>query len=140
MYSSNKIKAAGAALSVAFLFAVAFASTAGAGNGRPFGMTPQQWKAEQVRGDALNRYYRLGRYSTASTQQDAARAETVRGEALNRYYHLGRYAVVEASSSFQWSAAGIGAGAMLGAIILVGGSAVAIRRRSVGKTSPLTTT
>jgi hypothetical protein len=137
MYSSNKIKATAATLMVGFLLAIAFASTAAAGSKTPFGMTPQEWKAEQIRGDAMNRYYHLGRYSEAA---QVAHAEKIRGDQLNRYYHLGRYAVIEAPSSFRWSDAGIGAGAMLGAVLLAGGLTVAIRRRSDGKTSPLETT
>ena len=54
---------------------------------------------------------------------------------MNRYYHLGRYAVIEASSPFRWADAGIGAGAMLGTILLAGGLAVALRCRTAGKTS-----
>src|SRR5262245_5303079 len=86
MYSINKIKAAAATLMVGFLLAVDFAATAQAGNGTRFGMTPQQWKAEQARGNALNRYYRLGAYSPAA---QARRANKIRGQELNRFYGLG---------------------------------------------------
>ena len=138
MYSINKIKAAAATLMVGFLLAVAFAATAQAGNGTRFGMTPQEWKAEQVRGDALNRYYRLGAYSPAA---EARRAEKIRGQELNRRYHLGQYAVIEASTPFDWADAGIGAGAMLGALLVAGGlTIVAVRRRAVGKPSFPSTT
>ena len=129
MYSSNKIKAAGATLMVGFLLAIAFASTAAAGNGKVL-------KAERARADATNRFYHLGKYSPAAT----TRGEQARAQATNQYYRLGRYAVIETSSSFQWSDAGIGAGAMLGAILLAGGLLVALRRRSVDKASPLRTT
>jgi len=159
MYSINKIKAAAATLMVGFLLAVAFAATAQAGNGTRFGMTPQQWKAEQARGNALNRYYGLGAYSPAavearkaektrgqelnryyrlgafSTKAEARRADKIRGQELNRRYRLGQYAVVETSSTFQWNDAGIGAGAMLGAILVAGGLAVTLRRRGGGKPS-----
>ena len=185
MYSINKIKAAAATLMVGFLLAVAFAATAQAGNGTRFGMTPQQWKAEQARGNALNRYYRLGAYSPAavearkaektrgqelnryyrlgafSTTAEARRADKIRGQELNRFYglgayrsaaeartadkirgqelnrryRLGQYAVVETSSTFQWNDAGIGAGAMLGTILVAGGLAVMLRRRGGGKPS-----
>jgi hypothetical protein len=132
MYSVNKIKAAAATLIVGFLLAVAIAATAQAGNGTRFGMTRQEWKAEQVRGNALNRYYRLGAYSPAA---EARRAEKIRGQELNRYYRLGRYAVISTSNPFQWSDAGIGAGAMLGTILVAGGLAVTLRRRGGGKPS-----
>jgi len=132
MYSINKIKAAAATLMVGFLLAVAFAATAQAGNGTRFGMTPQEWKAEQVRGDALNRYYHLGAYSAAA---EAQKAEKIRGQELNRRYRLGQYAVIEASTSFNWGSMGIGAGAMLGTILVAGGLAVSLRRRGGGKPS-----
>jgi hypothetical protein len=158
MYSINKIQAAAATLMVGFLLAVAFAATAQAGNGTRFGMTPQEWKAEQTRGIALNRYYRLGAFSPAAqarraeqvrgnalnrryglgtyrTAAEAQRADKIRGQALNRYYRLGQYAVVETSSSFQWNDAGIGAGAVLGTILVAGGLAVMLRRRGGGKPS-----
>jgi hypothetical protein len=138
MYSINKIKAAAATLMVGFVLAVAFAATAQAGNGTRFGMTPQEWKAEQVRGDALNRYYRLGAYSPAA---EGRRAEKIRGQELNRRYHLGQYAVIEASTPFGWGDAGIGAGAMLGALLVAGGlTTVAVRRRAVRKPSLPSTT
>lgn len=132
MYSFHKIKAAAATLMVGFLLAIAFAATAQGGGNRPQGLTAQQWKAVQARAQAMNRYYHLGAYSPAAV---ALRAEKRRAEGTNRYYHLGRYAVIEMSSPFQWSAAGIGAGAMLGTILVVGGLAVALRRRAAGKPS-----
>ena len=158
MYSINKIKAAAATLMVGFLLAVAFAATAQAGNGTRFGMTPQQWKAEQARGNALNRYYRLGAFSTKAEARradkirgqelnrfyglgayrsaaEARTADKIRGQELNRRYRLGQYAVVETSSTFQWNDAGIGAGAMLGMILVAGGLAVTLRRRGGGKPS-----
>jgi hypothetical protein len=74
----------------------------------------------------MDRYYQLGAYSPAAV---ARQAEQRRGQATDRYYHLGSYAVIEASSPFQWSDAGIGAGAMFGTILVAGGLAVAVRRR-----------
>lgn len=132
MYSFTKIKAAAATLTVGFLLAIAFAATAQAGSGTRLGMTPQALKAEPARSDAMNRYYHLGAYSPAA---EARRAEQRRGQEMNRYYHLGRYAVIEASSSFRWSDAGIGAGATLGTILVAGGLAATLRRRGGGKPS-----
>lgn len=130
MYSFHKIKAAAATLMVGILLAIAFTATAQAGGGTPQGLTAQQWKAVQARAQAMDRYYHLGAYSPATV---ARRAEKLRGQATDRYYHLGSYAVIETSSPFQWSDAGIGAGAMLGTILVAGGLVVALRRR--GKTS-----
>jgi hypothetical protein len=130
MYSFHKIKATAAMLIVGFLLAVAFTATAQAGSGTRQGLTAQQLKAVQARAQATDRYYHLGRYSPAAV---ALQAEKARATATDQYYHLGSYAVIEASSPFQWSAAGIGAAATLGVILVAGGLAVAVRRR--GKTS-----
>lgn len=134
MYSFHKINAAGATLMVGFLLAVAFAASAQAA-GRPDGMSPQQFKAVQARSKAMDRYYHLGAFSPAAVAQ---RADGRRAQATDQYYRLGRYAVVDNSSPFVWSDAGIGAGAMLGIILVGGGLAVALRRRdkpSVARTA-----
>jgi hypothetical protein len=101
MYSIHKIKAAAATLMVGFLLAVAFAATAQAGNGTRFGMTAQEWKAEQVRGDALNRTYHLGAYTPAA---EARKADKIRGQELNRRYHLGQYAQSGSNTRFGMTA------------------------------------
>jgi len=101
MYSINKIKPAAATLTIGLLLAIVFTATAQAGNGGKDGLTAQQWKAVRAR-----------------------------AQAMNRYYHLGKYAVIESSDPFQWSDAGIGASAMLGMILVVGGLTVAGRRRT----------
>ena len=86
----------------------------------------QALQAEKRRSEATNRFYGLG----VSNQPAAVRrAETARAEATDRFYHLGRYAVIGVSSSFDWADAGIGAGAMLGALLVAGGLAVVARRR-----------
>jgi hypothetical protein len=130
--STQWIKTASATLAIASLLVVAFAATAQAGNGVPDGMTAQEWKAMQARGEAMNRYYHLGRYSPRA---EARRAEERRGEAMNRYYHLGRYAVIRVPSGFDWTDAGVGAGATLGAILLACGLTAAVRSRVIGKPS-----
>lgn len=137
MYSTQRIKRGVVTLTVGFLLAIAFAATAEAGSGVPPGMTAQEWSTVQARDQALNRYYHLGAYSPRAV---ALRAEERRGQAMNHYYQLGSYAVIRAPSRFDWADAGIGAGAMLGAIILAGGLMVAIRRRAVGKTALQSTT
>ena len=136
MYSFHKIKAAAATLMVGILLAVAFTATAQAGGGTRQGLTAEQRQAVRVRAQAMDRYYHLGAYSPAAV---AGQAEKLRGQATDRYYHLGSYAVIEASNPFQWSDAGIGAGAMLGTILVAGGLAVALRRRGAGKSSFPTT-
>jgi len=157
MYSFHKIKAAAATLMVGLLLAIAFAATAEAG-GTPQGLTAQELKADRARAQAMDRYYHLGAFSPAAQQlkADRARAQAMdryyhlgassltplqlkadraRAEATDRYYHLGSYAVIGSSSPFQWSDAGIGAGAMLGTILVAGGLAITLRRRGGGRPS-----
>ena len=126
MYSLHHTKAAAATLMVGLLFTIAFTATAQAGSAGRGGLTAQQWKAVEARAQATDRYYHLGKYSPAAQQLKADKARAV---ATDQYYHLGRYAVIESSSAFQWSDAGIGAGAMLGTILVAGGLAVTLRRR-----------
>ena len=137
MYSFHKIRATAATLMVGILLALALAATAQAGGGPRQGLTAEQSKAVRARAQAMDRYYHLGAYSPAAVR---LRAEKRRAQATDQYYHLGRYAVIEASNPFQWNDAGIGAGAMLGTILIAGGLAVALRRRGAGKPSFPTTT
>jgi hypothetical protein len=130
--TTRRIKAVAATLAAGFLLAVAFTTTAQAGNGVPNGMTAQEWSAMQARDRALDRYYHIGAFSPRA---EAQRAEERRGQALDRYYHLGRYAVVRVQTRFDWGDAGIGAGAMLGAVVLGLGLIVAVRRSIPGKPS-----
>ena len=158
--TTHKIKAASATLMVGFLLAIAFAATAQAANGTSRGMTAQQrqgvlaradatnrfyrlgsssagvaavQKAEELRGQAMNRFYHLGAYS--STGAAAQRAVERRSQAINRFYHAGSYAVVSTSSAFDWGDAGIGAGGVLGLIVLAGGLTVLVRRRTTVRPS-----
>jgi hypothetical protein len=126
MYSIPKIKAAAATLMVGFLLASAFVATAEAGNSRPHGLTVKQFMAVQARAKAMDRYYQIGAYSPAALVQ---KAEKAKAQAEDQYYGLGTSYVVESTSPFQWSDAGIGAGAMLGAILVAGGLAIVLRRR-----------
>jgi hypothetical protein len=134
MNSFHNIKAAGATLVVGLLFAIAFTATAQAGGGTSQGLTAQQLKAVRARAQAMDRYYHLGAYSPAAL---VLKADKAKARAEDQYYHLGSYTVIAAASPFQWSDAGIGAGAMLGTILVLGGLAVALRRR--GKPSIPTT-
>jgi hypothetical protein len=143
------------AIAAAGTFVLTGAAAAQTGQ-RPPGMTAQQYKAELARGEALNKRYHLGTYSLAAqsgprpagmtTQQ--WQAELIRADALNRRYGLGGYAgtldasavntsaaapAATASPNFDWSSAGIGAGAAVGLGLLASGMLVAVRhsRRSL---------
>jgi hypothetical protein len=130
MYSFHKIKAVAATLVVGFLLAIAFAATAQASGSSQGRVTPQQLNAVRARAEAMDRYYHIGAFSPATV---ARRADERRAQASDQYYRLGRYAVIDVSSPFDWADAGIGAGTMLGTILVAGGLAVVVRRR--GKTS-----
>jgi hypothetical protein len=163
--TTQRIKAATATLMVGFLLAIAYAATAQAANGASRGMTAQERQAVLARADATNRYYRLGAYSSgaaaaqqaeerrsqavnrfyrlgaySSTSAAAQRAVERRSQAINRFYRTGSYAVVSTSSPFDWNDAGIGAGGMLGLIILAGGLTVLVRRHTTGEPSSPSTT
>ncbi len=90
-------------------------------------------RAETRRAEAMNRFYGLGPNSQSAP---AHQAEKARAEAIDRFYHLGQYSVIGGTSSFDWADAGIGAGAMLGALLAAGGLATVARRRL---SSPSTT-
>lgn len=131
MYSVHKIKATTATLTAGILLAIAFTATAEAGSTAQ-GLTAQQSKAVKARAQAMDRYYHLGAYSRASV---ALAAENRRARAEDRFYRLGSYTVIESSSPFQWSDAGVGAGAMLGFTLVAGGLALTLRRRGAGRPS-----
>lgn len=69
-------------------------SSAYAAGGRTQQTTSASIRAEKIRGDALNRFYHLGRYASDATGLSSAEARAMRlkGEALNKRYHLGAYA------------------------------------------------
>jgi hypothetical protein len=128
---------------------VAFASSAQAASARPAAMTKAEYRALMLRSEALNERYgnavtRLSPLEfTALWQAGADRLEpqelvaaVTRGEALNEAYRrwkaqAAQRSVVSESSAaaagFDWSEAGIGAAAMLGLVLLTGGSIVAVR-------------
>jgi hypothetical protein len=145
VYLTHQIKAGATTLALGFLLAFAFATAAQAGNGVPTGMTASEWKALQarsqamnkqyaplralaIRSEALNRTYGLGGNVSGGTPAQALNAIKARSEALNQRYQLGRYAVVRVSNGFDWGDAGIGAGAMLGVILVAGGLGILVRR------------
>jgi hypothetical protein len=88
-----------------------------------FGPTKAEQRAETLRSEALNRKYRLGTYKIGPSLAEQ-RADTVRGEALNQQYGLG----TTSSSDFQWGDAGIGAGALLGIVALIGAGLFEVRQ------------
>ena len=84
-------------------------------------------RAETLRGDALNRMFGLGKYTSPTPAQ--LRAIQRRSIATNRYYGLGQFARPSAPG-FDWTDAGIGGAAVLGTVLLAAaGAAVAARRR-----------
>ena len=84
-------------------------------------------RAEMVRGDALNRMFGLGNYTTPTPAQ--LRAIERRSIATNRYYGLAQFARPSAPG-FDWGDAAIGGAAVLGTVLLAAaGAAVAARRR-----------
>jgi hypothetical protein len=80
-------------------------------------------RADTLRGEALNRKYNLGTSKIGPTKAEQ-RADTIRGEALNQQYGLG----TTSSSDFQWGDAGIGAGALLGIVALIGAGLFEVRQ------------
>jgi hypothetical protein len=132
---TRQIWAVVAAATLGFTLAGIFAGALLAGTRTPQGYTAQEWKAMQIRSEALNQKYHLGAYRTVSgNSAQAERALMLRSVALNRKYHLGRYAVVRGTqqSGFDWGDAGIGSAATLGLVLAaVGATAGARRFRSV---------
>ncbi|HET7759622.1 MAG TPA: hypothetical protein VFK62_06840 [Gaiellaceae bacterium] len=82
-------------------------------------------RADMLRGQALNRKYGLGTFKIGPTKAEL-RADTLRGEALNQQYGLGVSST--SSSDFQWGDAGIGAGALLGIVALIGAGLFEVRQ------------
>ena len=100
-----------------------FAGSVQAANSHPAGMTKAEYRAQMLRGEALNVRYGLGR------------AETLRGEALNVKYGLGGAhvlastppAATAAENGFAWGDFAIGAAATL-CLVLLATSVFAARR------------
>jgi hypothetical protein len=124
------------------------------------GVTPAEYRALMLRSEALNKRYGLGTYKIGPSLAEQ-RAATLRGEALNRKYGLGveslnlelaanqRFAAdnptkgdlvrftpaTTSSPDFQWSDAGIGAGALLGIVALIGAGFFEVRNHGRLRTS-----
>jgi hypothetical protein len=93
-------------------------------------MSPQELRALTLRSQGMNqRYAEIRSESQSKTlSPQELRALTLRSEGLNQRYGSGSV-VVSSSDGFDWSTAGIGAGAVVGTAMLIGAMAVSRRRR-----------
>jgi hypothetical protein len=69
------------------------------GGGAPEGMTPAEYRAELIRGEALDKLYGGGAPEGMTPAQ--YRAELIRGDGLNKLYGLGEYAGTVTSTPAQ---------------------------------------
>jgi hypothetical protein len=97
----------------------------------PAGMSEQEYRAEQIRSQALNDLY--GAPEVTSAYKAMVRADRIRGEAMNRLARSGVFNApvpvvtdTVAGDGFDWADFGIGLGAMLGLALLAGGLALGI--------------
>jgi hypothetical protein len=131
-----------AALAIGAVLAGATATAASAGV--PGGMTKAEYRALQIRSEALNNLYgnAVTRLSSAQFAADwnagasrlspeAFNALVVRSEGLNSYGKTLQAAtpvtLTSAPTSFAWDAFWIGMAAAFGLVLLTGGLAVAVR-------------
>ena len=131
-----------AALAIGAVLAGATATAASAGV--PEGMTKAEYRALQIRSEALNNLYgnavtrlspaQFAAYWNAGASRlspDAFNALVVRSEGLNSYGKTLQastpVASTSASTSFAWDDFGIGMAAAFGLVLLTGGLAVAVR-------------
>jgi hypothetical protein len=147
---NGRIRIGTAITAAAAMLALAGSAVAQTGQ-QPQSVSAQQSAGDMARGDALNKLYHLGKYSSAAlagpkpaaltTQQ--WQAELARGDALNERYGLGAFAdpgdvsavttsapqrVSVAAGGFHWGAAGIGAGAAIGLALVATGMVVIVRQ------------
>jgi hypothetical protein len=93
----------------------------------PTGMSAQEYRALVIRSQALNDLY--GEPEVTSQYQAMFRAERIRGEAMNRLARSGIFTAPSvpsgtvAGDGFDWSEFAIGVGAMFGFVLLAGGLA-----------------
>ena len=131
-----------AALAIGTVLAGATATAASAGV--PEGMTKAEYRALQIRSEALNNLYgnavtrlspaQFAAYWNAGASRlspDEFNALVVRSEGLNSYGKTLQtstsVASTSASTSFAWDDFGIGMAAAFGLVLLTGGLAVAVR-------------
>jgi hypothetical protein len=118
-----------AAVFVAIGALITVSGVADAATSERAGMTKAEYRALALRSEALNEQYRLGKWKAMPDGMMASeyRALMIRSAALNRKYGLGTSATAAARTStgsshgFAFSAFGIGAVAMFGAVLLAGG-------------------
>ena len=121
--------------------------TAQAATSKPAGMSKAEYRALMIRSQALNDKYRLGGSTAKPAAMSTAeyRALMIRSQALNDKYGLGGSGVATRSAKpeapivsadrFAWGDFGIGAGAMLGLVLLtIGLTAGGRHRRGVPRT------
>ena len=147
----GRIRIGTAITAAAAMLALAGSAVAQTGQ-QPQSVSAQQSAGDVARGDALNKRYHLGKYSSVAQAGPKPAAmttrqwqgELARGDALNKLYGLGAYAtsgdtaafttpapqrvVSVAAGGFDWSSAGIGAGAAIGLALLATGMAVIVRQ------------
>ena len=108
----------------------ALAGVAQAGTSRPQSMSEAEYRALELRSEALNQKYGLGPQRAVPQGGTAAeyRALMLRSEALNQKYGLGNQKAAAVASQptnstrgFAWGAFGIGAVVMFGLALLAGG-------------------
>lgn len=92
----------------------------------PASMTQQEHRALTIRSQALNDLY--GAPEVTSQYKAMVRADRIRGEAMNRLARSGVFSAPIAASTdtvagdrFDWSDFGIGAGTVLGLVLLASG-------------------
>jgi hypothetical protein len=126
--------AAGLLAAIAVL--IALTGIAQAANARPGSMSKAEYRALMLRSAGLNRIYHLGAYSRVQAGMTAPeyRALMLRSEGLNKQYHLGQWRTAAAApklatvaDGFSWLAFGIGAAAVGGLVLLLGGAIAATR-------------
>jgi hypothetical protein len=148
---NGRLRIGTAITAVAAMLALAGSAVAQTGQ-QPQSESAQQSVGDMARGDALNKRYHLGEYSSAALAGPKPAAmttrqwqgELARGDALNKLYGLGVYAgsrdisavttaapqrvVSVAAGGFDWSSAGIGAGAAIGLALIATGMVVIVRQ------------
>jgi hypothetical protein len=126
---NGKIRRGGiAALLSTTVALLVLAAPAQAASAKPASMSKAEYRALMLRSQALNEKYGVGEVSTTPVPMTKAeyRALMLRSRALNKKYGLGEFRHKVApptvvADGFVWADFGLGAAAMLGAVLLVGG-------------------
>ncbi len=127
----------------ALVVLAAAGGVAQAATSKPSGMSQAEYRALLARSAGLNERYRFGAWKGVPEGLSPAeyRALMLRSEALNKQYGLGKWAASAqtqvSTHGFAWGTFGIGAVAMLGLVLLAGGTVVGSRR---GREAPRVST